>query len=471
MSQLKEWFGLIGVSGFPRREKGGGDSPSRRLPQRIFRLAPLLIWSLLSGGARPEVVTGYSSPASLPVVSTAIPEDLGDKPFLVGAASCASGNCHGSSRPRQGSDINQNEYRIWATRDRHARAYEVLWGELSTRIARRLGIDNPREDRRCLSCHAVDRTGKVAATTFDPADGVSCEGCHGPSGGWYARHFEKGWTRQQSLDAGMYDTRDPLLRARLCLSCHLGSAENRVDHRLIAAGHPDLGFELEKYSLAMPRHWQEEDGVASLRRWAVGQVLAFGEEMALVEAADAQAWHGGLDFAFLECSSCHHDLRTPSVRQQRGYRFRPGAAPWNPARLSALLPLLRLLTPEQARSLQESVKEFETAAAAADSETIERLAASMAERMEEIVPGLLEREFEPGWARQLLRALAREAVAISGQGIRAAEQAAMAVEVLVRAMGDDPDAARLEQRLEMLYRSLDPYDPRVFAERLEAMGR
>ena len=69
-------------------------------------------------------------------------------------------------------------------------------------------------------------------------------------------HTTRGWTHAQSVALGMYDTRDLAKRTEKCLSCHLGSQEKFVDHEMIAAGHPDLYFELDSFSAVMPRHWK-----------------------------------------------------------------------------------------------------------------------------------------------------------------------------------------------------------------------
>ncbi|MFT7132328.1 MAG: hypothetical protein ACI81O_001037, partial [Cyclobacteriaceae bacterium] len=43
----------------------------------------------------------------------------------LGVASCASGVCHGSVRPRSGTRVLQNEYVTWSQRDRHRIAYQT----------------------------------------------------------------------------------------------------------------------------------------------------------------------------------------------------------------------------------------------------------------------------------------------------------------------------------------------------------
>ena len=95
------------------------------------------------------------------------------------------------------------------------------------------------------------------ARTFDLSEGVSCESCHGPAAAWLGPHTERDWTHEKSVALGMYDTRDLTKRTEKCLSCHLGNEEKSVDHEMIAAGHPDLYFELDSFSAVMPRHWKE----------------------------------------------------------------------------------------------------------------------------------------------------------------------------------------------------------------------
>ena len=64
---------------------------------------------------------------------------------------------------------------------------------------------------------------------------------------WLGPHTERDWTHEKSVAVGMYDTRDLTKRSEKCLSCHLGNEEKSVDHEMIAAGHPDLFFELDSF--------------------------------------------------------------------------------------------------------------------------------------------------------------------------------------------------------------------------------
>ena len=179
-----------------------------------------------------------------------------------GPGSCASSNCHGGVQPKGLVRIAQNEYSIWAAQDKHSRAYTVLSNPTSIRIGKILGLEQaPNKSDKCLVCHALNVRSDQRAQTFQSIDdGVSCESCHGPAVGWLGQHTLKNWSHEQSLNLGMYDTRDLSKRTARCLTCHLGTPEKEVDHIMIAAGHPDLTFELESFSSVMPRHWRPAQG-------------------------------------------------------------------------------------------------------------------------------------------------------------------------------------------------------------------
>ena len=123
----------------------------------------------------------------------------------------------------------------------------------------------------------------------------------------------------------MYDTRDLVKRSEKCLTCHLGTPEKIVDHELIAAGHPDLYFELDSFMSVMPPHWKEVDTDPwfAVRAMAVGQAVQLREQLKRV----ARESQGGIwpEYAELDCFACHHNLvaAKDSWRQERGYAGPP----------------------------------------------------------------------------------------------------------------------------------------------------
>ena len=174
-----------------------------------------------------------------------------------GPGSCASSACHGSVTPQNVNEVLQNEYSTWIVKDKHAQSYKALTGAVGERMAGILGLGKAELAPRCLGCHVLNPPTELRSRTFDVSEGVSCESCHGPASGWLGPHTERDWTHAKSVALGMVDTRDIVRRTEKCLSCHLGSEEKYVDHEMIAAGHPDIFFELDSFSAVMPRHWKE----------------------------------------------------------------------------------------------------------------------------------------------------------------------------------------------------------------------
>src|SRR5215475_323675 len=201
----------------------------------------------------------------------------------IGPGSCAATSCHGSVKPVAGSRILQTEYTDWILKDRHGRAYQALTGTVAQRMARILKLGaRPEESRKCLACHALYTSAEDRGRAFEISEGVSCENCHGPASAWLGPHSTRDWPHEKSVALGMQDTRNVIHRTEKCLECHLGTREQFVDHEMIAAGHPDLFFELDSFSAVMPRHWKQprESGPGKpvenadwtgVRDWSVGQ--------------------------------------------------------------------------------------------------------------------------------------------------------------------------------------------------------
>lgn len=160
-----------------------------------------------------------------------------------------------------------------------------------------------------------------------------------------------------------------------------------ITHAMYAAGHPPLpSFELETFCRSMPRHWRDEaeqlqafeqsrfpqaakyfamnfpilvaantppatdaaadvvtlapateaDAAPSVADLAALSEIAWNSRRMLVGAATARrrmaeqiVWAAETegqwgDYALYDCGACHHELRRPSLRQQRGYPGRPG---------------------------------------------------------------------------------------------------------------------------------------------------
>jgi hypothetical protein len=399
---------------------------------------------------------------------------------FTGPGSCAAASCHGAVRPAAGSRILQTEYSTWIVQDRHAKATAVLSNPVSVRMARILGLPRADAAPKCLACHALDVPEAQRARSFAD-EGVSCEACHGPASGWLGPHTTRGWTHAQSVKLGMYDTKDPVRRAERCLSCHLGDETKSVDHEMIAAGHPDLVFDLEAFSAAMPRHWQENpqnDPWRTARTWATGQLVQLGEGLKrLARRANGPVWP---EYAELDCFSCHHGLARAdeSWRQEQGYRNRrPGNPPWNHARVVVARHVIRLLDSSAIERFDADIAKLaqEVSKIQGDRRAIADAATRLARELDTLARRAAGATVDGAAARALVRAIAGDADAIAAHGERAAEQAVMSIEVLSRAHagqskdGDTEWRAALDRLFEQL-QNPSGFDPRRFAGELKKLS-
>ncbi len=405
-------------------------------------------------------------------------------PFqYTGPGGCSSTACHGSLQPRQDTRVAQNEYSIWVVQDKHAKAFSALTTPWSQRIARNLGMQQrPEAAQECLACHALAVKPEQRARTFDLNDGVSCENCHGPASGWLGEHTARNWTHQQSLQRGMYDTKDLARRDENCLSCHLGTAEKYVNHEMLAAGHPLLNFELDSYSAVMPRHWKEpldKDPWRGVRAWSVGQAVQLREAMnQLGRWTKAPNWP---EYAELDCYSCHHALtRTDdSWRQREGYVGRkPGTPPWDAAQYAVLRLMLGEINPAALRELDGELKQVSGAMnhLSPDRDKVNAAAQQCATTANSLVEPLKSFAYDQAVTVKLLHRIAADATPLSQQGERTAEQATMAIDSLYVAYTGNHDPANQKQvraAIDALFQQLEnpsAYNPTRFAEQLRRVG-
>jgi hypothetical protein len=360
-----------------------------------------------------------------------------DPSAYIGMKTCSTSGCHGSPVPLNEKKVNQNEFTIWSTKDKHRNSYSVLENSLSKQIAERLGLGKPTEAPRCLACHSP-----LAATgqTKDPqtiASGVSCEFCHGGGRDYLGTHVAEGNTHEANVKAGMLDLKNPAKRAEVCLACHLGNeAEKKsVDHELIGAGHPDLFFDLARFYTVMPFHsrsWKP-DSLEALKSWAVGQAQQIHEHMQRVgERAKDKIWP---EYAELRCDACHHSLTTPeeSWRQQHGYPGRrPGNIPFQTSRVAVLMPVLRALGGD-AKGLDSACDAVfvEMSKVEPNRTTVVSAAAKAASKAKGEVDAVAGKSFEAGLVKKIFEAVVADREAIAYQGHRAALQTAWLLHLLV----------------------------------------
>ena len=329
-----------------------------------------------------------------------------------GAASCGASNCHGATKPKPDYP-RLNENILWMQKDKHAKAFATLTNEKlksgvrPSKIVKELKIANAEASDRCLICHAVNVPAPLRASKFDITEGVHCDGCHGPAEKWLEPHAEKGWTHEQSVKVGMYDTKNFLLRAEKCVACHL-----KIDQELVAAGHPDLvAFELDTFSANMPPHWRDKGTWIGTKTWATGQVIALREAAKqLGERAKANA---------------SPTLLEDALKKVRGH----GAM---------VRHFLDITAPEQSKALQQDVAAVTEAVGKDDKGGIGSASGKIVAATQQLAPAAASREYDLAIAQKLIQAIAGDGEGIGGTGIRAAEQGAMALDRLYNTYSKSP---------------------------------
>jgi len=401
----------------------------------------------------------------------------GDLYSYMGAASCSGSACHGSTTPRTKLRIPQNEFYVWSQKDRHTKAYEVLLGPDSKRIAHNLKLEKPEQSARCLACHALNVEPERQGSLFDVTEGVSCEACHGPAENWLGPHIRKDWDAKKAAVFGMYPTKDPAKRSTKCLACHLGAGPDQiVDHELIGAGHPRLKFELDTYSSQMPAHWLPPKDKAArdwlgTRAWATGQAVALRDQIHLLASSRkgrAALWP---DFIHFECYSCHHDVvdRVRDVSEEekklqrwrvRDYGGKPGRLVWNASSYVVFRHVVNLTAPDQAKTLEQSVKAFHEGLTGkrGAGENFDVTLTKLGELSDQLVPKISQYAFNQQGVLTLMRNISGDGHAIGNAGFQAAEQAVMTLASLVdaymEAVGNFPDAGVIRESIDALYKEI-----------------
>jgi hypothetical protein len=220
-----------------------------------------------------------------------------------------------------------------------------------------LGKDVLAAETGCIQCHTSNVVNELWAPECfqngeNPyvADGVSCQTCHGPAELWEGEHYKTTWrakSHAEKAEFGFNAMEDPVTRASMCTSCHIGSAERGrvITHEMYAAGHPMLsGFDMEAFADKMPRHWRYAHEKPGARPFSFDRTRAVlvGSVVALKTAVDlaADSRESWPELARLECFSCHHELKTPSWRQENHAERFPG----RPRLDLGCLPLVRVAT-------------------------------------------------------------------------------------------------------------------------------
>ena len=407
-----------------------------------------------------------------------------------GVATCSGTTCHGRLAPNP-HGVRQNEISTWqdvtSSAGAHSRAWSVLGDARARGIAERLGIGPAQSASICLGCHSDPATAR--GPKFQVSDGVGCEACHGGSSTWLASHYALHATHASNVAAGMTALELPKVRAAICLNCHFGSADANqfVSHKLMAAGHPRISFELDLFS-ELQRHYDVDAYYAArktiaggVKTWAVGQAMAL--ERALTLYQSPRGSQGTFpEFYFFDCQSCHRTISndqnyTPRAVSNPGRPIPLGQPPFNDSNIIMLMAAVRATAPDLAEKFESQTRSFHLALAESRESAI-RAAGDLAQTAHALADTFAAHRFSKDEVFAILDQLTGDGVAARYTDYAGAEQAVMAIDTLRSALVSDQmvtlaAAKSVGPQIAELYDDVkDPnaYHPAEFRKSLERVA-
>ncbi len=409
-------------------------------------------------------IVAYVLSAGLALAPPAFAEDI-----HLGVASCAGSTCHGAPEPFANSPVLQNEFVTWQRYDPHSEAYDVLLEPESIRIANNLGLANPaHEAPECLVCHSSYVPEAQRGARFQLSDGVGCESCHGGSENWLGLHASGRATHQENIDAGLLATEDPVVRAEMCLDCHLGNPDDPlqfVSHEVMGAGHPRMNFELDTFTAVQPAHYamdsdyfERKDVVDGVRTWAIGQAVMVERRMALLNSPRGSQ---GMfpELVFFDCHACHEPMSELDWTPRPGTNLGPGYPKFNDANMLMLKAALDVVDPSLAEELAATIREVH-AAVKSDATALRTAASRAASIARRAVIALEAGDLTPAQMAEALRAVAADGAQGAFVDYEVAEQATMAMGSVIEAQrmfggASEADYERLTAELEKAYSAIE----------------
>ena len=397
----------------------------------------------------------------------------------LGVASCASSVCHGATQTAAGARIRLDEFSTWQQTDRHAKSFATLQSEASRRIAGKLKLGDPTTAKVCLDCHTDNPPEAARGDKFMLTDGVGCEACHGGAENWIASHADPSRTHEQQLADGLYPTASPVARARLCLSCHVGTPDRMITHQIMGAGHPRLSFELDTFTWLNPHYeidadYEQRKGrFNGARDWAIGQgVAAINLLDILVD--EHKGWTGIFpELVLFDCHACHRLMSGKQWASRPGTGLGPGVVRLNDSNLIMFRHVLSVVNNSAADQIGTATRALHQATLV-DRQRTFAAARNLRQKIEAQLDAVAAYEFGPDTLGRVLASLLRDAERGEFRDFAAAEQAALAAQSVVVAFEtakqmSDSDAAALRQGVDRLYKTVEKEDAYLMGDFVSAL--
>ncbi len=396
-----------------------------------------------------------------------------------GVASCAGSNCHGASKPASDSSILQNEYLTWDRKDAHSNAYKLLLSPAGRRIAANLGLKSAQDAPECLTCHSDYVGESLRGRRYQLSEGVTCEACHGGAQNWIGPHFN-GATHAENVAAGLYPLEEPVARAKLCLQCHFGSDDKKIDHRIMGAGHPALSvdFELDSNTSSQPAHFKVDEDYrkrkgyeSDVKVWAVGQLAA---SQFLLEGLTSERFkdHGLFpELVFFDCNACHHPMQPPRWSSGVGGALDPGDVRLADANLVISGQIVDVLQPASSKRWSELLAELRRASGQSVAK-VREAAGPLKKLAADVLPDVAKHRITRAEAAAIMERLAGAGIAQDAASYSAAKQIYYALDAYRAFLGQEgAKSAALDKAMDQMFSAVDAtikYDPETMRSSLKA---
>jgi hypothetical protein len=386
-----------------------------------------------------------ASPATAPIEAAT----SGSGNVHLGVASCAGTTCHGRMEA-DGKIVRQDELMRWQEPSTpggaHSRAFAVLSNSRSRQIARNLGIGDASTAPMCLGCHADPAPAAKRGARFQLSDGVGCETCHGGASEWISSHYAVGATHAANVAKGMIPLDNPRARASVCLDCHFGSSKGGqfVTHKIMAAGHPRISFELDLFSTLQQHHDEDADYARrkgrtdNVKLWAVGQSMVLQRSLSLY--TDHDIGNDGVfpEFYFFDCHSCHRQIYD-SDKAVRTFETNPGRPipggmpPYNDENMIMLSAAAKVAAPAIAARFDADSRAFH-AALAKDRASAVGAASTLRQSAAALTDAFVSAQFGRDKTFAVIDTLGSAAISPRFTDYEGSVQAVMAVDTLLNAL-------------------------------------
>jgi len=414
-----------------------------------------------------------------PVYAGALPSENGHK--SLGNVTCGNSFCHEAKVPWKTSAIPQNEFITWSSKDSHQKAYEALSSDKGKLIAKKLGLKKPaQQESKCLDCHSNNVPLAQRTRTFNIEDGVSCESCHGGADQWLETHVSGAGDHKDNLLAGMFPTEEPVSRATLCMSCHIGNNKKFVTHRMIAAGHPRLVFELDTYTASEPAHYVVNDEYkkrkitsSAIQTWAIGQAMSVKLLMDGITNASRFRKSAYPELSFFDCNSCHHKMSDKRWLPRKETQTGPGVPRLNTANLVMLQIIAKHIEPNAGNRLKQEMLDLHQSTTKNNSQT-EFAAKAISTTATKLITTFSQYSFSHHDLIAMLKALVDESSGNAYLDYVAAEQSTLALSTILAGLHrtegiNEADFKKLDKAMDPIYKSVasdEQYQPNNFKSAL-----